>query len=244
MKIKETLTIGAIANLFGRRMGITNIHSLLASLGLQHVPEGNKSFRVSCALKELFQSDKEDFAVFMNVLVEHHNLEREDIFALNQLLPILGYNIVSGKVKVTDRKEIIYDEPRPFDAYKDIEKIMLSAKNEVRILDPYVDQSLFPLYFADVGSKVRIKIITEKMKGKFKEVAEKFKKQNSNFEVRLARGIHDRFLMVDNRAWILGQSIKDAGNKPLSIIELRDPTRAIDLFSKLWDASKSIFVNC
>jgi len=244
MKIKESLTIGAIANFFGRRQGITNIHSLLTSLGLQHAPDGNKSSRISYVLKELFQSDKEDFTLFLNTLIEHHTLEREDIFELNQLLPILGYSIISGKLKSTETKEIIYDEPRPFDAYKDIEKIMLSARDEVKILDPYVDQSLFPLYFADVGSQVSIKIVTENMKGKFREVAEKFRKQKSNFEVRLARGIHDRFLMVDNRAWILGQSIKDAGNKPLSIIELRDPTRATDLFSKLWDASKSIFVNC
>ena len=243
MKIKESLAIGSVANFFGRRMGITNIHSLLTSLGLQHVPEGNKSFRISYVLKELFQSDEEDFTLFLNTLIEHHNLEREDIFALNQLLPILGYNIVSGKVKSTERKEIIYDEPRPFDAYKDIEKIILSARDEVKILDPYVDQSLFPLYFADVGSQVSIKIVTENMKGKFKEVAEKFRKQKNNFEVRLAKGIHDRFLIVDYRAWILGQSIKDAGNKPLSIIELRDPTRAIDLFSKLWMESESILAD-
>lgn len=45
---------------------------------------------------------------------------------------------------------------------------------------------------------------------------------------------------MDDRAWIVGQSIKDAGKKPLAIIELSEPSKAKELFSILWSQGKQV----
>lgn len=148
--------------------------------------------------------------------------------------------VPSPKKETTLKEEFIFREPKPFDVYKTIEKIMCLAKNEVKIMDPYVDKSLFPLYFSDVMTKVTIKILTMQMFDKFKEVAKKFKQQKENFEVRSSEEVHDRYLIVDDRVWMLGQSLKDAGKKPLTIIEVEDAQAITDIFNRLWNKSPKI----
>jgi hypothetical protein len=121
-----------------------------------------------------------------------------------------------------------------------IEKILVSAKKRIYIIDPYVDHSLFTLYLDDAGPDVEIKVLTKNMYDKFEAVARKFKAQRQNFEVRLLDDIHDRQILVDDRAWIFGQSLKNAGNKPLSIIELMNPNLLETAFSQLWNKGKKL----
>jgi len=239
MRITESLAIGAISSFFGRRYGVIGIHKLISSLGL-YAPYGNKQQRIDHILKELYLTDKKDFKLFLKTLIDNHKLSVEDRFQLNQSLGALGYTFTNDQLKDADKTEIIYSESRPFDAFIDIKKIMANAEKEIKIIDPYIDQGLFTLYLSDVKAQVDIKILSKKVKDKVKAVAKVFKKQKNNFEIRSTQNIHDRYIIVDNRAWIIGQSIKDAGNKPLSIIELRDPSNAQTLFSKLWENSEHI----
>jgi len=101
-----------------------------------------------------------------------------------------------------------------------------------------VDHSLFSLYLDEEPESVEIKILTKNMKGKFEAVARKFKVQRPNFEVRLSNDIHDRNILVDNRAWMFGQSLKNAGEKPLSIIEFEDISPVEATFVHLWNKGK------
>jgi len=137
-------------------------------------------------------------------------------------------------------RETIEAEAKPFDAYLQIEKILQSATTEVKIIDPFVDKSLFPLYFHDLPPNVVLKILTKKMVDKFELAARKFKKQKSQFEVKKITGIHDRYLIVDQRAWMIGRSIKDAGEKPFSIIEIRDVNAVLKMFTKLWNNATKV----
>jgi len=137
-------------------------------------------------------------------------------------------------------KEIIILDKKPYEAFKRILKLMSSARRELRIMDAYVEDKLFPLYFEHVPSKVAIKVLTKNMYPRFEAVARVFKKQKTNFEVRVSSDVHDRYLIVDNRAWVIGQSLKDAGNKPLSIVEILNVQPIIRLFDKLWSISKRI----
>lgn len=110
----------------------------------------------------------------------------------------------------------------------------MSSQKRIYIIDAYVDDKLFTLYFDQVDPKVEIKILTKNMYSKFEEVAKKFKKQGRNFEVKTLNDIHDRHVLVDQRAWLFGQSLKDAGNKPLSIVELDDVKLVEKTFAALW----------
>jgi len=135
------------------------------------------------------------------------------------------------------RQEKVY-EKTPYDAYKGIQNIIISARKELDIIDPFVDDSIFELYLYDVHPNVNIKLITRNMYGKFKEVAKRFKIQKPNFEIKTSNEVHDRYLIVDDRVWVIGQSLKDAGMKPLYIVELHDKYTVLDLFKKLWNRAK------
>lgn len=138
------------------------------------------------------------------------------------------------------KQERVYDKA-PYDALRDIQKLLKSAKKEVRIIDPYVDDSIFEMYLDYIYPKAKIKLITENMYKKFKAVAKRFKIQKPFFEVRSVTGIHDRFLIIDNRVWVTGQSLKDAGMKPFYLIELTDTRIILNLFQKLWNKAKKEF---
>jgi hypothetical protein len=135
------------------------------------------------------------------------------------------------------REEKLY-ETAPYDALRDLQKLFLLARKEIDIIDPYVDDSLFNLYLEDIDPSVKIKLITKNMYKKFKDVAKRFKIQRPNFEVRSIEDIHDRYLIVDNKVWIIGSSLNKAGMKPFYIIELNDKKRILALFQKLWNNAK------
>ena len=135
------------------------------------------------------------------------------------------------------KKEKIYDKT-PYDAYKDINSIIISARKEVNIIDPFVDDSIFELYLDGIHPNAKVKLITKNMYRKFREVAKRFKIQNPNFEVRISNEAHDRYLIIDGKVWVIGQSLKDAGMKPLYIVELVDKDRVLVLFQKLWNRAK------
>jgi hypothetical protein len=56
-------------------------------------------------------------------------------------------------------------------------------------------------------------------------------------ELRSSADIHDRTVFVDQRGWVIGQSIKDAAKKkPTYMIELDEPllTASRDAYSRIW----------
>lgn len=166
-----------------------------------------------------------------------------NLHELEERLKELGYmkrqlsamELCTRPVKV--QKEKILADAKPYEAYKEIERIIRRCRNQLAIMDPWVDEDIFPLYLESVRAPASIRIITQHMTGKFEAVAKKFSKQRKQFEVRL-HDIHDRYIIVDDRAWLIGQSIKDAGKRPLAIIELGDVGQAKALFDKIWSTGR------
>jgi hypothetical protein len=143
------------------------------------------------------------------------------------------------RLPIRARKEIIIADAKPYEAYKQIENIIRLCRNELAIIDPWVGEDIFTLYLESVPVSASIRIITQNMTGKFEAVAKRFNQERNRFEVRVGQ-VHDRYLIVDGRAWIIGQSLKDAGKKPLAIMELSDADQARTLFEKLWNSSKKV----
>lgn len=237
---KHKVSIGAISNFFGMRMGQYRDERLFESLGITNVPGKNKSERISNVLRETFEKERRVFEQVVNTLIKYHDLSETNFEELNRLLLPIGYIVKDQRIVPTIPKEIIEAKAKPFSAYLEIEKILQSATKDVKIIDAYVDQSLFPLYFHDLPAKVNLKILTKKMFDRFEAVAKKFKQQKHNFEVRKSTKIHDRHLIIDSRAWMIGQSIKDAGGKPLTIIEIEDADKVLVMFRQLWKEATPI----
>jgi hypothetical protein len=72
-----------------------------------------------------------------------------------------------------------------------------------------------------------VRILTSKCPSDFSLEAKKFAKQHLGFtvEVRATKDFHDRFIILDQtRCYLLGASIKDAGNKGFTVVPLQEPT--------------------
>lgn len=110
------------------------------------------------------------------------------------------------------------------DAYVELRKIVQLTKQEMLIVDPYVDETLWEL-LTNVQLGVKLRILTEQMKKDFRLEGRKFAAQHGNaIEIRTTSKYHDRFIIEDvQRCWHIGASIKDAGNKAFAFSELVRP---------------------
>jgi len=143
---------------------------------------------------------------------------------------------------IPDEPELIFDKGAKYDFYAAMNRIMAGAKTEVMIVDGYIDDGIFDLYVNKLPPGINVKILTDltKPKGAFTKVAGKFKAQNPSFEARDSFDAHDRVLFIDSDAWVFGQSIHSAGNKPTYLIRVKKSLELRRVFDNVWSQSKKI----
>lgn len=139
-------------------------------------------------------------------------------------------------------KEFVFNKGSKYDFYTELKKIILNTKNELMVVDSYINEDIFDIYIKKLPKTVKIKILTNPQtpKGSFYKIACKFKSQHTLFEVRENTDCHDRIIFVDSDAWVFGQSIKAAGNKPTYLIRLHKSVELKKIFYRIWAHSKKI----
>ncbi|MDD5473842.1 MAG: hypothetical protein PHU34_06800 [Candidatus Methanoperedens sp.] len=142
-----------------------------------------------------------------------------------------------------DKYEWIYDKGENYDIYKDIRTIVKKAATEVFIVDGYPDENIYQLYLDEIPNEVRIKFLTNRPQGKFLNVTQLWMK-NPKKKLAIKKGeIHDRAIFVDNNeCWVLGASIKDAGNKPTYLIKIRNKNKMYSIYSEIFNRGQNIFL--
>jgi hypothetical protein len=125
-----------------------------------------------------------------------------------------GISAIEGKSYVEyDEQEVFIAKGEVYSAYRTIKNIMSQGQKEILVIDPYVDEDLLDM-FASLDPSVKIKVLTEHLKGDFKLAFRKLQQQRGGIEVRCSSQFHDRFIVVDGRAcYQLGGSINHAGAK-------------------------------
>ena len=133
----------------------------------------------------------------------------------------------------------LFKEKNDYSAYKFLKSVFKKAKKNIHVIDGYVTEET--LDYLGVSKKVSLKILTYNMYGKFKKDFKRFKKEY-NIEVRLNQRVHDRFIIVDDSAFICGASLARAGSKATAIISLpaNESRQIINLFNKQWKQSKKL----
>jgi hypothetical protein len=137
-----------------------------------------------------------------------------------------GIAAIEGKSYVEyDAREIFIPKGEVFTAYRAIKNIMSQAQAEILVIDPYVDEDLLDM-FAGLDASVKIRVLTEHLKGDFRLALRKLQQQRGGVEVRCSAQFHDRFIVLDGRAcYHLGASINHAGAKATVISTKSDATR-------------------
>jgi hypothetical protein len=140
--------------------------------------------------------------------------------------------------------EIFLPPGTQHDAYQEIRQIISSAKQELVVVDNYVDTTLFAL-LTNSNRSVAIKILTFSTPSDFALEARKFIQQHGHaLEVKKDKNdFHDRFVLLDGVAvFHLGHSIKDAGTKAMMIHRLEDQRNiltAVQAFQAAWTSANS-----
>lgn len=177
----------------------------------------------------------------IQIFLEKYKTEKQRI----QLDEAMSALVPFGKVlewfspKKIDTKEKIYDSEKPYDVYKDIKQIMKTATKEVFIIEPYLDVSIYELYIESIPSSVPIKILTKNPPSVFINVGNLLSKQRS-LQIRESVKVHDRYLFVDDRCWMIGSSIKDAGKKPTVLVKITGRNELYNIWQSIFENGKKL----
>jgi hypothetical protein len=117
--------------------------------------------------------------------------------------------------------------------YKDLKSILATARTDVLIVDNYLDTGIFEIYVETIELGIKVRILTDQPRGNLVLIAQKYSSRGS-FELKGSKEVHDRVVFVDERCWVVGQSIKDAARtKPTYIIEF-DAQRMQPIYEDIW----------
>jgi hypothetical protein len=135
------------------------------------------------------------------------------------------------------------------DAYVALAKILGSAKIDVLIVDPYMDDTVITEFAASVPEGIPLRLLTDEATAKpnLAPAAMKWNQQypTRRLGVRLAspRALHDRAIFIDKtQAWTVTQSLKDLAKRSPAEIVRGDDTAALKVsaYEAVWTTATVI----
>ena len=127
-----------------------------------------------------------------------------------------------------EKNNHIFFEGQIYDAYSLMIDIFNKSKEEIIIIDNYVDKNLL-----DILSKTskKVIVITNKYNN---EDYYKYKRQYNNIELKINNTFHDRFIIIDRKIlYHCGASFKDLGKKCFEITKVIEDDILRELLDKI-----------
>jgi hypothetical protein len=150
-------------------------------------------------------------------------------------------------LKQMQKEKVILLEPgKPFAAGIRVDAIFSSAKNVLKISDPYVDIKTLDVIYRCIGQGLTIKLLTAQVNNEsnFKREIQKMILEGFNIEVRrVSTGVlHDRYFMDDTHFWLSGNSLNNLGKKESFIVMLGDDVQRSmsQTFDSRWQSAITI----
>lgn len=137
--------------------------------------------------------------------------------------------------------EITVSENQPFSAKSKAREFLGQAETNVTIVDPYIGLGTLDC-LRDVRFPIRV--LTGDRENSIEigldKGLEAFCVEGRVIEVRRHAKLHDRYIVFNDRCWLAGSSLKDAGKKTFSMIEFAD-SKAMILaeLDRKWANSKA-----
>lgn len=213
---------------------------------------------------EFYRKDSElFFAVLGGFILDFIKWKKEEIdlesvfYELQNLkIPDKYFKAIKGKSKIeADKKSInnkssiqnlsitkegIFIPGQSFDALKHIDKLLLSARKSIIIIDGYINEDILNL-LTKKEKKVEVQILTKEVSPSFLTYSKSFNKDYGNLRVRTSLAFHDRFVIIDETEFYhFGHSLKDAGKKVFMFSKIEETfvTKTLfDYFKIEWDKS-------
>ena len=113
-----------------------------------------------------------------------------------------------------------------FDAYVFVSDLIKTAKENIVLIDNYIDESVL-MMLAKRNDAVKAKIITRSPSRSLMQDIEKHNEQYAEIEILENSDYHDRFLIIDGMVYHLGASLKDLGKKLFAFSKMEMPAEKI-----------------
>lgn len=159
----------------------------------------------------------------MNAFVSMRHFLQNNSFLLQEMISIRQHQNdadkkieqlfeMMDKYKVNNTQGIFY-QGQIFDAYAKFESFICQAKNEIILIDNYVDLSVLE-QLAKKATGVNVTIYTPQNTKLTPQDIQKINAQYPFLKVNYTAKVHDRFLIIDNTMlYHIGASLKDLGKK-------------------------------
>lgn len=110
-----------------------------------------------------------------------------------------------------------------FSAKSMVRELLETATTEIFIVDPYVGVGTLDC-LRNIARPIRLLTGTQpnSIESCFDRALATFAAEGHQLQVRRVQQLHDRHLIFNDRCWLLGGSLKDAGKKPFNCIEISD----------------------
>ena len=137
--------------------------------------------------------------------------------------------------------EISVQEKKPFSAKSEARELFECAETEILIVDQYIGPATLDCLR---GVEKPVRLLTGKRPNNiangFDSVLTEFLSEGRIIEIRRHDKLHDRYISFNDRCWLVGSSLKDAGRKAFNIIEFIDSKSIIlaEINSKWEEAIK------
>ncbi len=128
----------------------------------------------------------------------------------------------------------VFFDGQLFDAFSLISDLIKRAKQEVILIDNYVDTGTLDL-LSKKQNDVAVRLYTTQKGCKLTALEiSSFSTQYPTLKIYYTTGFHDRFLVLDQSiAYHIGASVKDAGKKCFAISNIQDPEVVQNILQRL-----------
>lgn len=125
-------------------------------------------------------------------------------------------------------EELAVAENHPFTAKSQAREFLAKAETTVTVVDNYIGFGTLDC-LRDIQQPMRLLTGSkdQAIENGFSRALVAFRAEGCSIEVRQHPRLHDRYILFNDRSWLVGSSLKDAGKKQLNIIECVDTKTAI-----------------
>lgn len=139
---------------------------------------------------------------------------------------------IFNKINKSDMpKQGVFYDGQIYDAYAFVAGLVRSAECRIILIDNYVDDTVLTL-LNKRNSNVAAYIYTDRISRNLQLDIDRHNAQYSPIMVGIYRMAHDRFLIIDDKVYHIGASIKDLGKKLFGFSLMQELT-ATELLTKI-----------
>ena len=212
---------------WGGRRSLPFAFTELGVAMLSSVLTSDYAIQVNIQIMRAFLAMRRFLASNANVFQRLENLEYKQI-ATDEKVALLYDKLEEGKLE--PRQGIFFDG-QVFDAYLFVSNLIRQAEQSIILIDNYIDETVLTLLdkrHIGVSATIYTKFLSQ-------QIQLDLNKHNAQYypiEIKSFNKAHDRFLIVDDRVYHIGASLKDLGKKWFAFSLLNDIIPA-DLISKI-----------